>query len=260
MDQDRVAIEIMNEPAIQTAAWQPMLEAGYAAIRAKAPTLPIIVSGGDEGSADGLMQIATNAFASDPRVLFSFHFYDPHQFTHQGASWNAARHLAGVPYPTDARPVEDSIRATGDAIAASHLPPDEKRSAYLDALKQLASYRHSGFGRAAIANTFDRLARWARDHYIQPSRILLGEFGAMNPARDEPAKQERAHWFRDVREEAERHSFGWAGLAFIGEAEDLLWSARNSASRLIPQSSPLSAWSSFRMIPSCVINLNGPQG
>ncbi len=221
MEAGRVALEIMNEPAIRSDAWQPMLEAGYAAVRAQAPTLPIVIGGGDEGSAEGLMQLATRKFGSDPGVLFSFHFYDPYQFTHQGASWNAARYLADVPYPANAHPLEESLRATASAIEASRLPGDAKTSAYVDALKQLTAYRLSGFGREAIAGTFARVTRWGEDHGIPPARILLGEFGAMRTDRERggPRAVEREAWFRDVRGEAERRGFGWAVWVYRGSEE-----------------------------------------
>ncbi len=48
-------------------------------------------------------------FADDPAALLSFHYYEPYQFTHQGASWNPARYLADVPYPARARPLDDSL-------------------------------------------------------------------------------------------------------------------------------------------------------
>ena len=214
----RVALEIMNEPTVGTNAWQPMLVAGYEAIRARAPTLPVIVSGGDEGSAEGLMQIAPRVFGADAAVLYSFHFYDPYQFTHQGANWNPARFLANVPYPADARPLEESITATLDAIEASQLPRTAMRDAHADALKRLGSYRSSRFGRETVARTFDRIAKWAQLHGIPANRILMGEFGAVRTQRQltEPGASERQRWFRDVREEAERRGFGWAVWVYRG--------------------------------------------
>ena len=44
----------------------------------------------------------------DPATLLSFHYYDPYQFTHQGAPWVAARYLTDVPYPALGRSLQDS--------------------------------------------------------------------------------------------------------------------------------------------------------
>lgn len=218
VDPGRVALEIMNEPVVSTSAWQPMLVAGYEAIRARTRTLPVIVSGGGEGSAEGLMQIATRAFGDDAAVLYSFHFYDPYQFTHQGAAWNPARFLANVPYPADARPLDESVTATLGAIEASQLSRGAMKDAYADALKRLQSYRSSRFGRETVARAFDRVARWAQVHGVPADRILLGEFGAVRTERQltEPGASERPRWFRDVREEAERRGFGWAVWVYRG--------------------------------------------
>ncbi|MFX4509017.1 hypothetical protein ABTA77_20060, partial [Acinetobacter baumannii] len=42
----RIALELMNEPEISAAAWQPMLETAYAAARRGSATLPLVLGGG----------------------------------------------------------------------------------------------------------------------------------------------------------------------------------------------------------------------
>jgi hypothetical protein len=123
----RVALELMNEPPVTPSQWQPMLEAAYNSVRARAPHLLLVLDGGDEGSAEGT--IALGKFSNDPATLLSFHYYDPYQFTHQGAPWVAARYLADVPYPALARPLQDSLNASAALIAASDLPSSQKSHA-----------------------------------------------------------------------------------------------------------------------------------
>ncbi|MGL1255177.1 hypothetical protein ACSTLX_26070, partial [Vibrio parahaemolyticus] len=37
---------------------------------------------------------------SDSRTLYTFHFYEPFIFTHQGADWEAEKtYITGIPYP-----------------------------------------------------------------------------------------------------------------------------------------------------------------
>ena len=220
----KVALEFMNEPPVPTYVWQPMLEAAYAAARGQAAELLLVLEGGGEGSPDALTALAVGPFANDPAVVFSFHYYEPYQFTHQGASWNAARYLADVPYPAFARPLEDSLQATAAAIAATDLPPSRKASAYRDAQTRLQSYRWSQFGRRQIATTFEQVANWAQSQAIPDDRIMLGEFGARKTKLQESGIRaaERAQWFHDVREQAQAHGFSWCVFAYRGGAFGLV--------------------------------------
>jgi endoglucanase len=215
---NKVALELMNEPPVRPQAWQPMLEAAYAAARRRSADLVLVLDGGDEASAAALMAMKIAPFAGDRAVLFSFHYYDPYQFTHQGASWNAARYLADVPYPARARPIKDSLAASAAKIADSALSPAEKLLALLDAGKRLESYRRSGFDGNAIARRFTQIADWARAQGVPAERVLLGEFGARKTKRQLSGIRatERAQWFHDVRAAAQANGFGWAVWAYRG--------------------------------------------
>ena len=214
-----VALELMNEPPISPSAWQPMLDAAYAAARRGSARLALVVEGGNEASAAALMAMRTTAFAHDQAVRFSFHYYDPYQFTHQGASWNAARYLADVPYPARARPLDDSLTATAALIGTGTLSAPRQAEAYRDAQVRLEQYRDSGFDGAAIAKEFERIANWARAQGIAANRIMLGEFGARQTALQSSGARadERAQWFRDVRQAAQAQNFGWAAWVYRGQ-------------------------------------------
>lgn len=214
----KVAFEPMNEPPVAPAQWQPMLDAAYAAARSGSPDLPLLLEGGNEASAPALMKIRTARFAADPAVLYAFHYYEPYQFTHQGASWNSARYLADVPYPARARPLDDDLTATAAAIGATDLSEPRKALAYQDAQARLESYRASGFDAGTIANDFAQIADWARSKGIPPDRVLLGEFGARLTALQLVGERarERAQWFHDISRAAEANGFGWAVWAYRG--------------------------------------------
>lgn len=214
----RIALELMNEPPVAPELWQPMLEAAYAAARGGSTDLLLVVEGGDEASAPAVMKMRTAPFAGDPAVLYSFHYYEPYQFTHQGAPWNPARYLADVPYPARARPLDDSLTATAAAIAATDLSEPRKSLAYQDAQARLEDYRASGFDSGTIATSFEEIARWARSQGIPPERVMLGEFGARKTALqlDGERARERARWFHDVSEAAQANGFGWAVWAYRG--------------------------------------------
>jgi endoglucanase len=211
-----VALEIMNEPPVTPARWQPMLETAYNAVRNRAPRLLLVLDGGDEGGPEGTL--ALGKFSSDPAALFSFHYYDPYQFTHQGAPWAAARYLADVPYPAPARPLLESLDASAALIATSDLSSAQRSLAMLDARQRLESYRKSAFDRGTVARSFDRIANWARDHGVPMDRVFLGEFGAIRQAGRLGGLRnaERARWLHDVRAEAEAHGFIWAAWVYRG--------------------------------------------
>lgn len=214
----RVALELMNEPPVSPAAWQPMLEAAYRAARQRAPDLLLVLPGASEGMPEGLLGLRAAPFRNDPAVLYTFHYYEPFQFTHQGASWNAARHLADVPYPANARPPKDSLDATAAAIEASNLSPSQKTLAGLEARRLLEGYRRSRFDRAAMSKSLDRIVTWAKSNGVATDRVLLGEFGALKSPRQAHGMRaaERRQWFADVRAEADARGFSWAVWVYRG--------------------------------------------
>ena len=212
----RVALEIMNEPPPRAEVWRPMLETAYATLRKAAPHQLLVLDGGAEGNLEGTTTL--NDFGGDPNILFSFHYYRPWQFTHQGLAGMAAQYLTDVPYPAGARPIRDSIGATAATVAAANLTASQKLRATMDARRDLESYDASSLDRYTIARDFDKMADWARNHAVPAHRVILGEFGAMNNEQRGVATRqpERLQWFSDVRSEAEARGFAWAAWVYSG--------------------------------------------
>jgi endoglucanase len=69
---------------------------------------------------------------------------------------------------------------------------------------------------AAIASDFDPIARWSK---ANDRPILLGEFGAFD--KSGTPVDLRAAWTSTVREEAERHGFGWSYWQF--DSDFVVW-------------------------------------
>jgi len=53
-------------------------------IRAHNPTRPVVIGGNRWNSVDTLADVK---WPKDPYLVATFHDYGPHEFTHQGASW-----------------------------------------------------------------------------------------------------------------------------------------------------------------------------
>lgn len=97
-DPEQVFFEIFNEPHdITPENWQRTAETLIQTIRAIAPRHSIIVGGVDYNGIGGLR--ALKPFA-DPNIIYTFHFYEPFLFTHQGADWvGRATKTTGIPFP-----------------------------------------------------------------------------------------------------------------------------------------------------------------
>lgn len=85
---DRLWFELENEPheKFDDSNLRAVLDPALAAVRKSNPTRPVII-GGQNWS--GLDSLATLTLPNDPNVYPTFHYYNPFDFTHQGASWVA---------------------------------------------------------------------------------------------------------------------------------------------------------------------------
>ncbi len=111
--EDTLWFELENEPhnnfdhsnLLETLS--PALEA----VRATHPTRAVII-GGENWS--GIDSLETLPLPEDPNIHATFHYYDPFQFTHQGADWTAPDIPApGRSFPTAA----DAAKLANDVLA-----------------------------------------------------------------------------------------------------------------------------------------------
>jgi endoglucanase len=82
----RLWFEIENEPheKLTNAILKETLAPALKAIRASNPDRPVVI-GGDNWS--GIDSLATLELPDDANVYPTFHYYEPFEFTHQGAGW-----------------------------------------------------------------------------------------------------------------------------------------------------------------------------
>ena len=232
----KVAIEPMNEPPYgydpsTTRRWQAMMETLHRAVRSEARDLTVVLTGAHGGDRDGLIALDPAPFAGS-NVLYSFHYYEPHDFTHQGVETSepAARHwrfLPGLPYPSNSIPRDEAWRRVEDNILLADLSAGERRQALVETKRKVLAYLDAGYDRARVARDFDAVDIWARRNGIAPQSILLGEFGVVRTYGQYRGADtaSRVAWLHDVRTEAERRSFRWA-----------IWDVKDSGGMAIVES------------------------
>jgi len=191
---DLVFFEILNEPEFRDRyRWEGVQSRLAAAIREGAPAHTIIAAGANWSADNELLFIEP---LHDPNTIYNFHFYDPHIFTHQGATWttNFQHYLADLPYPS----TPENVRA-----AANLIP---------DAANRLAAIRY-GFDRwnsARIDTEFDQVAAWGKRWNVP---LTCNEFGVYRKTAN---PQSRAAWLSDVRTSLEKHNIGWTMWDYSG--------------------------------------------
>jgi aryl-phospho-beta-D-glucosidase BglC (GH1 family) len=186
-DAEGLALEILNEPLVQDGKrWQAMANELYAAIRQAAPKHTIIIGGAEWSDVFMLRNLEP---LDDPNVIYTFHFYEPHMFTHQGARWGSPEWLVytNVPYPMPPQVGSNMVAGvTNEAIREAmfvHIEQDWDANKIDDRIKLAAD--------------------WAAAHGVA---VWCGEFGAYRPYM---AAEDRARYIRDVRTMLERYDIGW---------------------------------------------------
>lgn len=188
--------ELLNEPVgFQTAAWNEALHKFWAAARDGAPALTLVLQGANWSTVGGLTEVTK---VPDPNVIYTFHFYEPVFFTHQGATWGLDlwKMLEGVPYPGTPENVQLAIERS----LANAAGDESKRAVELE----LRKYGNERVSRMSLETTIARAAAWARRNGVH---IFCGEFGVY---KKNAPRADRYHWLRDARELFEANVIPWA--------------------------------------------------
>ncbi len=132
---------------------------------------------------------------SDPNLIYTFHFYDPFMFTHQGATWNTPSmlSLAGVPFPYN-------------SAEMPACPADLKGTWVESALNSYPSQGTVGYVKSLIdiAVSFKNLRN---------VNIYCGEFGVYIPNSD---PDDRVYWYSIVRQYLEEKGISWTTWDYQG--------------------------------------------
>lgn len=194
-DKPDVAFELLNEVRdIPDELWNDLAERTINAIRALNKTRVIIVGCCCWGSCSRLKNLR---LYDDPNIIYTYHFYDPHEFTHQRGVLMCCplyynRHM---PYPCDDI---ERYREYHRLVHKSENP--------------LPNYDKidKKFLRDLMQPAFD----WIEEH---PDKVLwLGEFGTIRHANIEW----RVNYMQDVISMAKEHDIGYCVWNYLSTPND----------------------------------------
>jgi endoglucanase len=193
-DAERVFFEIMNEPEVRDRyRWYGIESKLAGAIRESAPRHTIVAAGAKWSDDDDLVFMEPLA---DDNVIYNFHYYEPHTFTHQGATWGSPWWIwvKGLAYPST---VENASRVAADV-------PDELGKF------EVVHYGRDHWDAGRIEADVNEVAEWAARRHLA---VTCNEFGAYR-AYMRPG--DRARWISDVRTALEKHGMGWTMWDYSG--------------------------------------------
>ncbi len=186
-DPEKVYFEVLNEPeGVNPYRWAGEQARLVAIIREQAPRHTIIATGEGWGGIDGLLEMEP---VRDDDVIYSFHDYEPMEFTHQGAGWSTKTlmPLRSVPYPSTPENVAPLLQGITD---------DAARAA-------LASYGQQQWTMATMEKRIGLAVAWAKQRHVP---LWCGEFGVYRAYAPVP---DRARWVADMRRTLEQDGVGW---------------------------------------------------
>src|SRR6185312_10299814 len=193
-DPNLVMFEIMNEPEDRDPyRWSGIEARVLEEIRRQAPRHTVIVTGMEYSDIGDLVLLPQ---LNDDNLIYNFHYYEPHIFTHQGASWGVPFwiNLRDVPYPLTPTTVEKAISEQDDGLAKWELTE--------------AAWGHWDRNRANGEMRF--AAEWARTRHVP---LTCNEFGVYRNFADADA---RMRWIADVRSALEENGIGWTMWDYRG--------------------------------------------
>ncbi|MDR2595818.1 MAG: glycoside hydrolase family 5 protein [Treponema sp.] len=185
-----VIYEILNEPNRITAdVWGNMQGDVINAIRKIDKNHWIVVSGVHTGD-NAVEQLFLLPKYEDNKLLYTFHFYDPAIFTHQGATLLTEPLLASlskIPFPYDKKRMPS-------------IPKGVKKGSYVE--NQFKNYSKIGTT-AALEKIIGQAADFAKQRNVP---VFCGEFSVyMNNVLPE----DRLRWYKFVKEAFEARNISW---------------------------------------------------
>ena len=183
--------EILNEPhGIADKLWNSIQQQVVTAIRKIDKTPTIIVGPASWNSYNKLKDMPVY---SDRNLIYTFHFYDPFLFTHQGAGWAGLTDLHGMPFP----------------YKPDEMPP--LPSTYKGTWVESSYNNYSSDGTVAkVKALIDIAVKFGHDRNVPIYCGELGVYMAVSPDSD------RIFWYGVVRKYLEKKKIAWTSWDYQG--------------------------------------------
>lgn len=237
-----ICLEVFNEapPSVGRADWEAQITQLYRAVRAEMPRHPIMISGINYASSEGLTLLDPKVF--DDLTLFTFHCYEVPVFTHQGSDNGVVKYFSRLPFPPTGTRAEADYSVGGRARAAVQADymggriRADQRDAYLDTIRYYLDeiYGTPRDGTWLRRYAYEPVAAWADRCGVARYRINLGEFGVWGDmmGRRNADVTSKANYLRAARQGAESLGFGWCVWELENPATG--WRIVDGQRRLVP--------------------------
>ncbi len=185
--------EILNEPhGISDEVWGEIQQHVIDVIREEDTVHTIIVGPASWNSYNNLDNMPEY---DDDNLIYTFHFYDPFLFTHQGANWNnpSMEPLSGMPFPYH----PDSMPAF----------PSELEGTWIE--DNYNDYHNDGTAER-VKERIDIAVQFQSNRNVP---VFCGELGVYIP---NSPKQDRVNWYDTVISYLDENNIAWTMWDYTG--------------------------------------------
>lgn len=188
---NRIYFEVLNEPhGIDDETWNTIQQKTVAAIREVDTKHTIIVGPANWNNFNNLQQMPVY---NDDNLIYTFHFYEPFLFTHQGASWSGLSHVSDIPFPYNESKMPEYPEAYKDHWSYS---------SYKD-------YKNTGTVEE-VQNLMDKAVAFQQERNVP---IWCGEFGVYDINSPD---EDRTFWFEVVGSYLTEKNIAWTTWDYRG--------------------------------------------
>lgn len=190
---DRLVFEVLNEPEIEDIARVMRIQQRLVeAVRGVTPGRVVAIGGGHFSDIADLVALQPLPLQG---VIYGFHFYEPHNFTHQGATWGWPMWmlLRDLPYPSSPEALAPVVPTLAE-VAREHA----------------SWYGQQSWNKAKLAEFVDQAANWSQKHRVP---VWCSEFGVLREAV--PPDSRRA-WLGDAHSLFETRNIAWTYFDWWG--------------------------------------------